>query len=221
MLDFQMGPFLIQGSYIILLVSLIITVLISYVLLTFYKISHKKIIINEWVQSILLVIIIWKFSYILTHPIQAFQYPLRLIYFDGGPVGWIVGVIVAFVVYKKALTKRDIQPPVIQNTFAFSGFIMFGAYQALTTFIYTVFWQEALFGLYYITLASLFFFSERLHSNRSAIRLGQWAVAGWIGHDMISGSIHMNDWTIWGAFVVGVFLLILDFRLDKGSEKNA
>jgi len=220
MLDFNLGPFLIQGSYIILFISLILSVLMTYGLLTHYHISHKKMILNEWVQSVLMIIIIWKFSYILTHPIEGIQDPLRLIYFDGGAVGWIVGTLVSFILYKKALNKQSIPSEVIPNTFIFSGLVLYGIFQVLYTWIYSLYWVEIGFGLYFVTLAIFFFFSSRLNRYKSSIRIGQWVVAGWIGHDIINRSIHMNDWTLWGAFLTGLFLLILDFRLDKGSENN-
>ncbi|QHE52307.1 hypothetical protein [Pontibacillus sp. HMF3514] len=221
MLDFNLGPFLIQGSYIILLLSLTFSLLITYGLLSHYKLNDKKVILSEWVQSILMIIIIWKFSYILSHPIEGIQDPLRLIYFDGGAVGWIVGVLVAYIFYRKALTKQSIPSEFIQNTFIFSGLILFGAFQVLYIWMYSLYWGDIVFGVYFITLAIFFFFSNRFKSNKSSIRIGQWAVAGWIGHDIINGNIHMNDWTLWGAFLLGITLLVLDFRLIKGSEHNA
>ena len=218
MLDFQLGPFLIQGSYIMILISLITAVIGLVSLLHTYRIPHKKTISNEWIQSILLVIVTWKFSYILVHPIEGIQDPLRLIYFDGGAVGWIVGSGIALLLYAKALAKSDISFTIAVNTFVFGGFLLFGAYNVLTTVFLSIYWQSIWFGIFYIAIAAFYFFSNRLMKLRSALRLGQWAVVGWIGHDMMNGNIHMNDWTLWGAFGLGVLLIVLDFRLDKGSE---
>lgn len=218
MLDFQLGPFLVQGSYIIILVSLMIAVIGLFSLLHTYQIPHKKVFLNEWLQCILLAIVTWKFSYILVHPIEGFQNPLRILYFDGGAIGWIVGIVLSFILYRKALAKHHLSFTLALNTFVFAGLWLFGAYQVLSTILYSVYWQNVWFGIFYIGVATFYFFSNRLMNMRSAVRLGQWAVVGWIGHDMINGNIHMNDWTLWGAFGLGVLLLILDFRLDKGSE---
>lgn len=83
-----------------------------------------------------------------------------------------------------------------------------------------MYWYDLWYGVYFMVLATLYFSSNRLYSMSRPVRLGQWAVVGWIGHDMINGNIHINDWTLWLAFGIGLILVTLDFRQNKGSEKR-
>lgn len=70
-----------------------------------YRFRHmpeKEKIMSSISNAFWLWIIVWKTSVFLFHPMEVIQYPLSLLYFDGGDRGiWIASLVVAIYIGRK------------------------------------------------------------------------------------------------------------------------
>ncbi|GAA3730776.1 hypothetical protein GCM10022378_18890 [Salinicoccus jeotgali] len=89
--SFNIGTISIPGIYIVLLLSL----LVSYLML--WEAEYKKELFNEWTNALIMVFLIHKGTYILFSWSEFLNNPLGVFYFDGGPIGLLIAMVVAFI----------------------------------------------------------------------------------------------------------------------------
>jgi hypothetical protein len=103
---YQIGPFIIKLS----LISVVLSVVFAY-LITKYRLktSHvSKLIIEGISNGVIIAFIIWKFSYVIFNPIRAIENPMAILYFSGGSLGSLLGVLTAIVYIAFYLRKHKI-----------------------------------------------------------------------------------------------------------------
>lgn len=99
MQNIQLGPFLLNGS---LVLNLLFGAGGWIMLKLWGRIvtdrSETKTIAELLSNGFLLWLLIWKFSYLLIHPVEAVSEPMSLLYFDGGEAGgWIASLVGGFI----------------------------------------------------------------------------------------------------------------------------
>lgn len=97
----QIGPFNMKTTMVMAVVSLLLGLLA-----TQYRLKHekefKKAIIETLSNSVLLAFLVWKFSYVLFHPLKVLDQPVSMLYFSGGEKGtWLAGIVVILYVLMK------------------------------------------------------------------------------------------------------------------------
>jgi peroxiredoxin len=70
--------------------------------------EDKKQLLDVLGNSIVLLWIVWKFSYALLHPLLIIKQPLQLLYFNGGETGVVLGSITAVLYLLWTAGKRDL-----------------------------------------------------------------------------------------------------------------
>lgn len=89
-----LGPFLIHFELIIVVVS----VFAGYLALNYRLrkvITNGENIGNEYATALILGFFVWKFSLLLFDPISVIQYPMSLLYFNGGDRGIGLAIIIS------------------------------------------------------------------------------------------------------------------------------
>ncbi|WLR52565.1 hypothetical protein LC040_06635 [Bacillus tianshenii] len=116
----EIGPFVVQYRYIVLIISAIS----AYIALkaVIKEKEAEKYMTDVFFNTAAFTLLIWKFSYILFHPVEAINAPVRILYFSGGTLGWIIGVVTGllYLIYK----GRKADFPLPQWILALSAIIM-------------------------------------------------------------------------------------------------
>ncbi|RSK27139.1 hypothetical protein EJF36_09755 [Bacillus sp. HMF5848] len=104
------GSVIIQVSWLMYAFSVIVGYIVLQLQMNKYPDVYKEVT-DTAINSILIYIVVFKFSIILLRPTLLFENPLGLLYFDGGGVGVILGIlsILIYVAWKiKTITLPNI-----------------------------------------------------------------------------------------------------------------
>ncbi len=91
----QLGPFMLNFELLILIIS----AFVGYLGLR-YRLSKAEVeasIRDKFVTALIISLIVWKFSLIVFDPITVLQYPLSLLYFNGGDKGLWLAVVISLI----------------------------------------------------------------------------------------------------------------------------
>ncbi|PPA87989.1 hypothetical protein C4A76_10980 [Brevibacillus laterosporus] len=87
---FQLGPFFIKSSWIVIVVSAVVGYLVMKLRIKQANLGASELMDNTIGSLILLGIVIWKGSYLFLHPQKVIDNPMTLLYYSGGVTGiWI------------------------------------------------------------------------------------------------------------------------------------
>lgn len=119
MQNIQLGPFLLNGS---LVLNLLFGAGGWIMLKLWGRIvtdrSETKTIAELLSNGFLLWLLIWKFSYLLIHPVEAVSKPMSLLYFDGGEAGgWIAGLVGGLYIWLRS-RKKELHFAIVVHGFA-------------------------------------------------------------------------------------------------------
>jgi hypothetical protein len=98
----QVGPFLLKTHWLIIILS----ALVGYFVIK-YRLKRAgypdQRMIETIENSLIIALIVWKFSLILFDPVSIVTNPLALLYFSGGEHGvWLAAVVAVFYFYHRA-----------------------------------------------------------------------------------------------------------------------
>jgi prolipoprotein diacylglyceryltransferase len=134
--SFQIGPFLIKFNWLFLLAGLFFTYIILDALLKGNTQIKKNLIYNLLSTCIMIVILTYKFSFLLFRPSILWENPLGILYFNSGQKGLIFGLILAifylFIKFRSySLNEWQYWKVIVY------GFVTFGAsYYVVQTIFY-------------------------------------------------------------------------------------
>ncbi|MYL33270.1 hypothetical protein GLW08_00940 [Pontibacillus yanchengensis] len=210
----QIGPISLPMKTLVLIGSAFLALCWIYLLQIRHTSVKKWTIPIEWGYAVLWVIIIWKLSYVLIHPLETIQYPLRIMYFDGGIFGLVFGIAVGVYSFHKSTSKViSLFTPRLQM--GISGLLFwFGTYSMLYTLVFTVHHINILIGVYFITLALTYWYKLSLKNIHHTLRLIQWGSAGWITSQLIFEEQEPSQ-DIWFVFIVWLFIFFIDMKLSR------
>ncbi|KGP73545.1 hypothetical protein [Pontibacillus yanchengensis] len=209
----QIGPISLPLKTLVIIASAILAMGWIYLLQIKYTSTKKWTTPIEWAYSVLWVVIIWKVSYVLIHPIETIHYPLRLIYFDGGILGLVIGIVIGgYSFYKSTSNVLSLFTPRLQM--GISGLLFwFGTYSMLYSLIFTIHYLHALIGMYFILTALTYWYRTSLNDIQHSLRVLQWGSAGWITSQLFFNSQEI-DMKIWIVFIIWSVIFFIDFKLS-------
>jgi type IV secretory pathway VirB2 component (pilin) len=95
--SFQLGPFTIRYVWLFLLTSLYLTYMVIDNLINREDSSKKSLFYNIVSNCFIIIVLTFKFSFLINRPSILWENPIGILYFTGGRMGWIVGIIIAFI----------------------------------------------------------------------------------------------------------------------------
>jgi peroxiredoxin len=114
--------------------------------------DDKKQLLEVLSNTVVLFWFVWKFSYVLLHPLLTVKQPFNLLYFNGGETGIAVGIIVAVLYLLWTAGKRNLEKSrvfycaVLGLTLAFA--VYYGAHYFSDTLL-----ADGLISLFFIVLS--------------------------------------------------------------------
>ncbi|MFT9848461.1 redoxin domain-containing protein [Aneurinibacillus sp. REN35] len=105
----QIGPFLLQWSWLLLFLSGG-----TGFLLLHFRLKNtgeaRKIIMDAFINALMIAILTWKFSHVLFDPTILLSNPLGLLYFNGGQKGVWIAVLAVLFYFFRHIRKSGIAP---------------------------------------------------------------------------------------------------------------
>lgn len=202
---YPIGSITLPSSWIAFIASFIVIYL--FIRLYFGKVHGERI-----GDAFFYVVIIWKLSVILTDFSMVRQNPLSILYFHGGRVGWILGLITASaLMIRRAYTERWAR---IDRWALLLGLVAWQAvYQVIMVFLN----EGSLLAkvgtvLIFAVLIILVWWSERKGANTVA-ELAAIVVAGHFFVSALQGNLVNN------AFIATIFIGLLLWILERMSAQ--
>ncbi|MDN4094598.1 MULTISPECIES: hypothetical protein [Bacillales] len=126
----QIGPFAINAG----IFTFILCSLLGYLAIKKRLENEKgtKDVISQMVMNLIFItFVLWKFSYVIFHPLETIRHPISIIYFSGGERGiWLAGI--ATIVYITVqIARKRILINVTMDTFATGLLIAWGVGHAI------------------------------------------------------------------------------------------
>lgn len=208
----QLGRFTIYVPYLIHVASALLAT--GWVYLAGNRhFNQGKSLSNEWLESWMMSVLIWKFSYALFHPLAVIENPSFLLYFSGGTKGLILGFAVG-IVYFLFKTRNAIPEFPLRVVLLGSAGVLYYGITTVTEILYTpdVWWIYILKVSYFSTLPCLIWKREWFVTKISQIRLAEWFLFGWILFKIVTDDVYLNDITFWVMFVLAFVLVIMDIK---------
>lgn len=208
----QLGRFTIYVPYLIHLAAALITVLWVYIAGKKH-VQKGKELADLWLESWIISVLIWKFSYAVFHPVSVIKHPSYLLYFSGGEKGLVLGYVMAilYFIYK---SKKWFQTFTRQVVFFGSTAVL---YWSLTQFVNMLFMPDlwvlyTLKILYFTVIALLIWKHEWYVTKIYQIRIAEWFLFGLILFKILTGNFSISDIWLWFIFVLAFVLVILDVK---------
>ncbi|MGG0658266.1 hypothetical protein [Rummeliibacillus pycnus] len=127
----------IPSSWVALLSSFVLTGLLLWIL-------YRKEIATIFSDAVLQLILIWKFSVIVTDFSMVIKHPLTILYFNGGMMGLILGILFMWVSLWNKLRQRGLKEEDLQAVFV-SIILCSSFYQILMAVLNdAALWQKVL-----------------------------------------------------------------------------
>lgn len=186
---YTLKAFTMPSSWVSFLGSLLIVGIII-------RFLFRKELASIYVDAVLTLILTWKFSVIVTDFSIVIRHPLTILYFNGGMIGFIIGLLFMFASLWKKLRSRGFLEKDLHALFL-SSILCQSFYQILMAFLNDAFlWQKGLTiiaflcwiivalwkrnasSMWHKQLLLLFFFSHMLIASLQP--LGIWQLSVWI-----------------------------------------
>ncbi|KGP93281.1 hypothetical protein N780_11505 [Pontibacillus chungwhensis BH030062] len=212
------GPIFIQSTYLIWGLGALVAFLWIIIINIYHKNSHGRFFALEWIQSLLLIAIIWKFSYVLNHPIKAVQSPERMLYLNGGSLGLVLGIVISFIFYTKSIHKAGFSFIYSINLWMSAQLLWLGITQIAFTLGFTVYNTPLWLYGYFVALSLSYFFVKNLYHYRTIVYYTQLTLLGWVVYRVFFTTIHLGDLAVWFSFVMIIGLYYVDYAIKKGRE---
>ncbi|GGC98053.1 hypothetical protein [Pontibacillus salipaludis] len=212
------GPIFIQSTYLLWSFGAVVAFLWIISINLYNKKPHGRFFAFEWVQSLLLIAIIWKFSYFLSHPIKAIQSPKTILFLNGGTLGIVLGILVSFVVYIRSIHKSGFSLIYSINLWMSAHFLWVGITQIGFTLGFTVYYTPLWLYGYFVILALSYLFVKNLYHYRVIVNYIQLGLLGWVSYRVFFTTIHLGDLAVWFTFATIVGISLVDYVLNKGRE---
>ncbi|WP_386056703.1 hypothetical protein [Thalassobacillus hwangdonensis] len=207
------GPLNIYVPYLMVAVVLLIGYGYIFLLLHTHNRKNKKILAGEWVQMMLLTILIWKFSNALFHPIQAINNPARILYLNGGTYGWVLGSVIAGLVFLKNGKHHHISIHAMSLITIAPTILAIGFYGLLKGWVVQYLPLTAIMLYSYLVFLSFVVLYKKVdHHWLTSLRILQWALIGTVLYFIALGQATWNFDALWIVAVLSISILIIDYK---------
>lgn len=212
----SIGPIVLQSTYIIWGIGAILAYIWIIILNTIRNNEKSSIYANEWLQSLLLIAIVWKFSYVLIHPLEVAHSPERILFLNGGRLGMGIGIGLSFLIYVKSIHRIGLPVLYSVSLWMAGHFMWIGLTQSVFTLALTIYKAPLWLSGYFIALSLSYVWATHLHQFRSVIHYVQLALGGWVAYKVMFTTLMVDDVMVWISFVFIFGLFYLDYVISKG-----
>ncbi|TFB23104.1 hypothetical protein E3U55_04625 [Filobacillus milosensis] len=214
----RIGPLNLYIPHLLSIIAILITSLNGYVLVK--KLSLLKgntafeLVIEYWLTFI----VVWKLSYFLLHPQDLISSPLSVIYFNGGMIGVVLGLITVigfiFMKYKKHFINWK-----IQTLLFLSAFILYVGINQFFKFIYVQDLLMILEGATYIAIVVVLYLEKSYHHFYSQFRTLRWFLIAWVVFTVIKDEIQLYLIWLLAALVMATTTIFIEAFYNR-KENN-
>lgn len=135
--DLQLGPFVLKLQWLVIILSVIVGYFVARYRLK--RITGLEEIIKERIieaieKSIVIALLTWKFSFILSDPLRVLTNPLSILYYSGGELGIGLAMVVLFLYFYYHSKKEHILMGVYGDLIAagsLAGMMMYSLFALL------------------------------------------------------------------------------------------
>ncbi|MGG1574675.1 TlpA family protein disulfide reductase [Fictibacillus sp. NRS-1165] len=121
-------------------------------------------------NAVTLLLIIWKISYFIFHPLLTFRHPSSLLYFSGGTPGLVLGVITAGSYVFVSLSRSNASVSLLLSTGTLSGAAFYLFYGGVHAFCERTIVSTALFTVVFgLFMVLVFMKNKRVHRLSSIV----------------------------------------------------
>ncbi|WP_299513768.1 hypothetical protein [uncultured Rummeliibacillus sp.] len=173
---------------------------------------YRKEVASIYADAVLTLILVWKFSVIVTDFSIVIKHPLTILYFNGGMIGFVIGMLFMLATLWKKLRSRGILEEDLQALFL-SSILCQSFYQIMMAILNDAFlWQKGLTIISFSCWIVIAFWKR----NEGIIWHRQLLILFFFSHMLIA---LLQPLGIWQLSVL-VTLLFIIFRILVQPRRN-
>lgn len=194
------------SSWISFLNSLLIVGFIIWII-------FRKELASIYVDAVLTLILTWKFSVIVTDFSIVVRHPLTILYFNGGMIGFVIGLLFMFASLWKKLKSRGFLEKDLQALFV-SSILCQSFYQIMMAFLNDgLLWQKGITIIGFLCWSMVALWKR----NASTIWHQQLLLLFFFSHALIASFQPLGIWqlSVWVSLLLILFTILLQPRRIK------
>ncbi len=173
---------------------------------------YRKEVASIYADAVLTLILVWKFSVIVTDFSIVIKHPLTILYFNGGMIGFVIGMLFMLATLWKKLRSRGILEEDLQALFL-SSILCQSFYQIMMAILNDAFlWQKGLTIISFSCWIVIAFWKR----NEGIIWHRQLLILFFFSHMLIASLQPLGIWQL----SVLVTLLFIIFRILVQPRRN-
>lgn len=173
---------------------------------------YRKEVASIYADAVLTLILVWKFSVIVTDFSIVIKHPLTILYFNGGMIGFVIGMLFMLATLWKKLRSRGILEEDLQALFL-SSILCQSFYQIMMAILNDAFlWQKGLTIISFLCWIVIAFWKR----NEGIIWHRQLLILFFFSHMLIASLQPLGIWQL----SVLVTLLFIIFRILVQPRRN-
>ncbi len=173
---------------------------------------YRKEVASIYADAVLTLILVWKFSVIVTDFSIVIKHPLTILYFNGGMIGFVIGLLFMLATLWKKLRSRGILEEDLQALFL-SSILCQSFYQIIMAILNDAFlWQKGLTIISFSCWIVIAFWKR----NEGIIWHRQLLILFFFSHMLIASLQPLGIWQL----SVLVTLLFIIFRILVQPRRN-
>ncbi|MDQ0350729.1 hypothetical protein J2R98_000532 [Alkalibacillus filiformis] len=219
----QIGPLNIFVPYLFYIAGIVASLVVAHFLikrLINYDFPKKPadLMLEYWIVFI----VVWKLSYFINYPADLLNNPLAVIYFDGGTLGLLLGVIGIAVFSYVQFKRHNITIPV-QLLLILQAIFVFIVFDQATSFLYGFDLYIFIEVVSYIVLISILFRLVKPVTLFKVFQAYRWFVITWALFRVLQNEIHIYTQTLFIVLLLAILTIVAEWYLNqkvKGDHSN-
>lgn len=208
---FIIGNATIPSSWVALVIAITITYLVI-------RIRYGKYISEVLVDSIFYFVIVWKLSVILTDFNNVIKSPLNIIYFNGGQIGFYLGLLAGMVTIVIELKKNRMH--MFDKQALFLGYITIQSLFQISMVILNEGPKIAeLVTSIMFTLVTIFIWMSINKVENARIQFALLFIAGHFFTSLFQPASYINN-SFFTTILVMIFIIIFLGQSDRGKSEG-
>ncbi|WP_027963287.1 hypothetical protein [Halalkalibacillus halophilus] len=215
----QLGPFNLYIPYVASIIAIVISVFTASYFGKFkLQTADKKatdLVLEYWIVFIL----VWKLSYFLMYPQDLLNYPLAVVYFDGGSIGLLLGLFI-IVLYMFFQRKRNNINFSVQVLLMIQALLVYLVIDTLVEAYYRMNIYMFMESIAYIAVVVTLFWRRKEDAFLLGLKFTRWTALVWIAFRVLTDQLHLHTtWLI--VLIIFAFLnLMIEWKWTKVQEEE-
>ncbi|NIK10965.1 hypothetical protein [Alkalibacillus almallahensis] len=165
-------------------------------------------------------IVIWKLSYLFKHPADLIENPIAIIYFDGGILGILFGII-ALLLYSIRQKRYFRISYLWQIAWWLLGIFIMLSIEQMISLIYGFSFIVVFEVIIYLGIVVIYFFNSQPLTWFQLLGASRWVAINWVLFRVLDNSAEIFIFEVMTVLAIAVITYIVEWIIDGRHKRGA